>query len=342
MKKLKIGYYCADINPDKTKSLGIYKVSKEILREMINNKSLNINLILSEENKKFYREFKCNKVISKTYKFDFLNKFFYYPSFANKLAKTKDLDILFFPKGHIPFSKVKNVKYFSIIHDLIPFYYLKRRDLKMLPVSFLLWSSAKRSDFIFTISKFSKQNLKKISNKPLEIIPLGYNPSDKAIKPKINKNYVFISGNKNKHKNLDLSINLLKEYNKKFKKNYLPIISSGKFSEEELAGLYKYAKFSIFLSDIEGFGLPLIESYHWKTPVVFNNKTSLAEIGKGLPGACNVNDKKSVFRAIEEIERLDKKRIKIISKELKEKYNWHSCGSAISKKIQFFMTSNSK
>ncbi len=341
MKRIRIGYYCADVNPKKTISLGIYKTTKEILRQLLKNKSLDILLILSDENKEYFREFKCKKRICRSKSSGFLKKVFIYPYFANKVAKDKKLDLLFFPKGHIPLIKIRGPKYVSIIHDLIPLKYLRIFKPSSLVIPFLLWWSAKGSDLIFTDSNYSKKEIMKISNRPVEVIPLGYrkvSPKD----PHFEKEYIFIVGNKNKHKNLEKSIRLLEEYNLKNQKNYLPITSPGKLSEQELAGLYKHAKCSIFLSDIEGFGLPLIESYSHLTPVVFNNKTSLAEIGHGLPGACDVNNEESVFRAIKEIENLPKNDIKKIAKILLDRYNWNLCGLTIYNRIHFLMTSSSK
>ena len=138
------------------------------------------------------------------------------------------------------------------------------------------------------------------------------------------------------------SIHVLEKYSSLSNKNYLPKTSSGKLSESELAGLYKCAKFCMFLSEIEGFGLPLIESYYYGTPVVFNNKTSLAEIGKGLPGACDVEKDQSIFDAIEEVLKLKKKDIQLSRELLLKKYNWKLCGSEIFKGINYLITSNSK
>ena len=341
MKEIKIGYYCADVNPLKTKSLGIYKVTKEILKRLLKKKGLEIILILSKESEPFFREFKCEKRICKGGKIYLFNKLIKYPSFANHIAKKEKLDILFFPKGHIPFFKIKKVKYVSIIYDLIPFYYLKKGNLKMIFSSFLLFWSAKKSDLIFTVSKYSKKQIEKISKTKPNVIPLGCSIV-KPKKPKIKGKYVFVIGNKNPHKNLDFAINVLQEYNKIYGKNYKPVTSSGKLSEEELAGLYKHAKFSLFLSSIEGFGLPLLESYSYGTPVVFNNKTALAELGKGLPGACDITDKKFVFKAIKEIESLSKQKIKLISRKLNRKYNWNKCVSIITKVLDKIISEKSK
>jgi len=134
--------------------------------------------------------------------------------------------------------------------------------------------------------------------------------------------YVYIIGGKAPHKNINKAKEILELYNKKHKTDYVPFIISGKFNDKEIAGLYKNAKFSMFLSDIEGFGLPLIESYNQDTPVVFNNKTSLKEVGKGLPGQCNVDDEVSVFGAIDKILKMRRSEIIGLKNKLNKKYNW--------------------
>ena len=332
-KKIKIGYYCADVNPYNTKSIGIYKITKEILRCLLNSNKFEVFLILSNGSKKFFKEFNCKKVIKRQNHLPYsLNKLFFYPNFANKVARKNGLEILFFPKGHIPFIKNKKTKYVSIINDLIPWYYLKKGRVSMIFSLFLLFGSIKSSDLIMTISDYSKFQIEKITKKKIEVIPLGC----RTVKPKdasIRKPYVFVIGNKNPHKNLNRSIELIKEYNQLRNTNYQIAYSLGGLSEEEIAGYYQGAEFSLFLSDIEGFGLPLIESYNYGAPVVFNNKTSLAELGRGLPGACDVNNKNSVFDAIDKIRRLNNKEITSIKSRLNKRYNWNSCGKQVIKNL---------
>jgi hypothetical protein len=322
-------------------SLGIYKATKEILRELLKNQNLEITLILSEESKPFFREFKCKKEVYVSKHSRILNKLFFYQFFANRIAKAQSLDILFFPKGHIPLMKLSKIKYVSITHDLIPFHWLKEVHLPSIPISALIWLSIKRADLILTDSEYSKKEIQKFTKKPIRVIPLG----SRKVKPKdphFKKDTVFLIGNKNKHKNLEKTKALLEKYNKINHKNFIGVISSGKLSENELAGYYKYSRFCMFMSSLEGFGLPLVESYSYGTPVVFNNETSLSEIGKGLPGACDVKIPSSVFKAIEEVENLSKKRIKINSRYLLEKYNWKNCGLVIYKNLQSLTTSSSK
>lgn len=52
-------------------------------------------------------------------------------------------------------------------------------------------------------------------------------------------------------------------------------------SDEDLRDLYNLANFSIYLSDYEGFGLPVIESMQCGTPVITSDKSSLKEIATG-------------------------------------------------------------
>jgi hypothetical protein len=41
-EKIRLGYYCADVNPKNTKSLGIYKFTIEILNNLIKDKNFEI------------------------------------------------------------------------------------------------------------------------------------------------------------------------------------------------------------------------------------------------------------------------------------------------------------
>ena len=328
-KKIKIGYYCADFLQNNIKSLGILKVTKNLLNELIKSKNVEITLITSDENIELFKEFKCKKEIISSQKPYWFNKLFGFPIEMKDIVKTNRLEVLFFPKGQIPLWKIPKIKYYTIIHDLIPFYYVKNKKISSIPVSILIWWTMKKADKIFTNSEYSKSQLKKYSKKEIIVLPLGVNIV-KPKKPKLKKDsFVFVIGNNNFHKNLDLSKKSIENYNKIYKTNYKIFTSNGKLSEEELAGYYNYAKFSIFLSSIEGFGLPMIESYAYGTPIVFNNKTSLAEIGKELKGKCYIEDEQSIFNAINEIEKMSEGEIEIARKKLLEKYNWKNSAKKI-------------
>jgi len=352
----KIGFYVADVDPEHTSSIGIYRVTMNILKGLIVN-NINTTIFCSEDNFHQFNKFKSKNInvccLKKVSNSKLIDKLLWNQIIINKYAKKEKVDILFFPKGPIPIYKCKPIQYWSIIHDLIPFYYVLNKKssisnrFKYIPMTLLLIKSAISSDKIFTVSNYSKTKIMKFTTeKKIKVIPTGFGlakPLDKLTLKTKNikeKPYFYIIGNRNPHKNLERSIDLFIKYNSIHNNKYNAIITSekiGKYkdineiiflrrvNERELATIYKNAKLSLFLSDIEGFGLPLIESYSLNTPVVFNNKTSLKEIGNNLVGKCNINDEKSVFRAIDDVLKMNKQDIYKYKIELEKKYNWKNC-----------------
>ncbi|HEU4849027.1 MAG TPA: glycosyltransferase [Terrimesophilobacter sp.] len=69
------------------------------------------------------------------------------------------------------------------------------------------------------------------------------------------------------------------------------VSSRRKVTDSELWGLYREARFSVFVSLHEGFGLPVAESLALGTPALTSNYGSLAEIAEG--GGCVTVDPRS-------------------------------------------------
>ncbi len=61
-------------------------------------------------------------------------------------------------------------------------------------------------------------------------------------------------------------------------------------SDSELAGLYKMASLSVYISFFEGFGLPVIESMASGCPVITSNVSCLPETAGGAAILCTPND----------------------------------------------------
>lgn len=57
------------------------------------------------------------------------------------------------------------------------------------------------------------------------------------------------------------------------------VIMPGYITEVEKAALYKYCKAFVFPSLYEGFGLPLLEAFYYKKPVITSHGSSLKEVG---------------------------------------------------------------
>ena len=87
--------------------------------------------------------------------------------------------------------------------------------------------------------------------------------------------------------------------NSRFLDGHLVIVESP--TDAVLAGLYRGAMFSVFPSHYEGWGLPVVESHVFGTPVVAANATSLPEAGGTLARyfeADNPADATRVIRAL--------------------------------------------
>lgn len=79
------------------------------------------------------------------------------------------------------------------------------------------------------------------------------------------------------------------------------VIMPGYVTEEEKAALYKYCKVFAFPSLYEGFGLPILEAFHHKKPVLTSHFSCLPEVAGD--GACYVDpyDREVMTAALERL-----------------------------------------
>ncbi len=71
---------------------------------------------------------------------------------------------------------------------------------------------------------------------------------------------------------------------------HLPIQHLGYLSRRDVAHLYRRAMALVFFTNYEGFGMPLLEAFHFGTPVVCSNIAALAEVGKDAVLSCAPDD----------------------------------------------------
>jgi glycosyltransferase involved in cell wall biosynthesis len=76
------------------------------------------------------------------------------------------------------------------------------------------------------------------------------------------------------------------------------VINMGILSDNELANLYHNATCFVYPSLYEGFGIPILEAFKHKCPVVLSNTSCFPEIAKGAAIYFNPNDSKSIQIAI--------------------------------------------
>lgn len=186
---------------------------------------------------------------------------------------------------------------------------------------------AKKADLIITISKVSKkkilENYKLDKNKVVIIYP----SIDKVKKVKNKhfsfKDYILFVGNRDGYKNFKIIFNIFYKFSKKFKNLNLicigqdfsieekkiinrkklneQIINVGFVNDEYKNYLYQNAKLFVFPSLDEGFGIPIIESYANKCPVLLADTKIFREVAGEFGVFYKKNSTKDLYNKLLQI-----------------------------------------
>lgn len=186
----------------------------------------------------------------------------------------------------------------STLHDIIFIKYPKSYSWKFRSFyKILIPLILKTSKKVITVSNYSKEdicNYYKVDSKTINVVYNSYSEifySDRLIEK---KNYALAVSSPNLHKNfnsmidaflsskINLDLKIIGSLSNVFDS---PKYSSderidflGRVSDKELVELYKNAKFFIFPSLYEGFGIPPLEAQACGCPVVSSNASSLPEV----------------------------------------------------------------
>jgi len=254
-------------------------------------------------------------------------------------------DILVCPDYILPYWKL-NLKKIVVLHDAL--FWENQHDYSKLWRFYYLKSinfGVDNNTTIVTTSQFSKNSLKKVLKKnSIEIIYQSC--SEKIIKKnsKIEKLILHV-GSFEKRKNLMVLVkafykiksnptykdfklvlvgstnffgneseyNLINNY---ISKNNLinDVIITGHLSDEKIRKLYSKAFMYVFPSKNEGFGIPIIESFSAKLPVICSDINVFKEIGKDAVLTFHKSDYKDLTNKIELVIQSKELRKELINK----------------------------
>lgn len=286
-----------------------------------------------------------------------------------KIIKNNKFDFAHF-QYVIPFITSKSCKYIVTIHDILfndfKNYFSLSYRLKR---NFLFGYSAKKADYLLTVSEYSKTRLKnyyKLKNKEILITPnavnhqyfLDYNKGESI--NYINNNFGIydfvlyvsrIEPRKNQQGLLkaflklhDPALNLVfigvkSINNNEFdsvlanlpteQKNRIHVLEN--ISEQDLLHFYKASKVFVYPTFAEGFGIPPLEAASLKIPVLCSNKTAMEDFSFFDP----------FFIDIENVDLFQEKlkhilifkndlQLEVIQEKIKENYNWNKSSKVIS------------
>jgi len=258
-----------------------------------------------------------------------------------QLIKTNKFDFAHF-QYVIPFVRNKNCKYIVTTHDILFIEFPKHFSfLYRLRRNFLFRYSAVKSDFLITVSNYSKQSLikqYKIINKKILITPNGvsnvfleaYNKED-AVKHIYNKykikKYILYISRVEPRKNQELLIKVflkLKLYKLGYKlvligknsiknndfENLLKSLKDDQrknihyfeeIKQNDLMCFYRAATIFVFPSKSEGFGIPPIEAGALKIPVLCSNTTAMSDFEFFAPYFVSPNNYKGFEKALNKL-----------------------------------------
>ena len=225
-------------------------------------------------------------------------------------------DIFWSPHFNSPMFALKAKKRITTIHDVNHLAFNSGMSkIKKMYAKRLYLNAVNKSNFIITVSEFSKQEIVKylhVDATKIKVVFGGvkdvfFEPSNTSSTLDLPNKYILFVGNIKPHKNLITLLKAYAKFSKSFRAEYKLVIlgkkegfitpdrEAFKFIEDNhlednvvftgyledalIPQIYKKAALFVFPSLYEGFGLPLLEAMASKTVVLSSNKTSLPEVG---------------------------------------------------------------
>jgi len=238
-------------------------------------------------------------------------------------------------------------------------------SIKNLFSKFVISSAIRKAKRVITISDFTKNDLveyfklnKKQEDK-IKVIYEGVTKLDDESQIKIHKSefidknpqflgydFIIYIGSAYPHKNLEKLCEAFKDINdlklvlvgkedyfyNRLKENYKDLINNkifltGYLDDDELIGLINKAKFYIFPSLYEGFGLPPLEVMQYGLPVLSSYSSCLPEILRDCVEYFDATDKNEIISSINKLKNNENKLqdLRIKGPLFVKRYQWIEC-----------------
>lgn len=273
-------------------------------------------------------------------------------------------DLFWSPHFNIPLLPIRAKKRLTTIHDLFHFSkYARLNYVEKKLATFLINQAVKKSDHLITVSNFSKKQLltfTEAQNLKTTCIYNGvskehFNTNAASGIDSLPSSYFLCIGNQKEHKNLKGAFQAFALFLKNtgtdihlvcvgsgsgmrridpletiFKE--FPILNGrvhflGKVKSKELPLLYQNARFLLFPSFFEGFGLPPLEAMCCETPVIASNIESIREVCEEAFLPVDPHSPLSIATAMENLLKSPNLSKSLINKGKKQakKYDWERC-----------------
>jgi len=290
-----------------------------------------------------------------------------------RVLKKLDADIFLSTDGFTPLKS--NTPIVTVIHDLnfehnpqhlpkgVRNYYLKYFP-----------KYAQVATRIATVSEFSKTDIHKTYNIPLENIDVVYNGVSSEFEPLIevqkqiiktgytnNKDYFVYVGSLHPRKNIEALFEAFAKFkyssdsklalvivgeamflSKSIQSAYdnhpykKDIIFTGRVSNKDLGLILGAAYAMTYVPLFEGFGIPILEAFACNVPVITSNCTSMPEVADNAAILCDPNNTDEIANAMIKIESDKELHTSLIEKAKiqKEKFSWEKSSNLLWESIE--------
>jgi len=308
-----VRYFCELLSSLRKHNNLIVKIPKIYLRN-------ETNFYTQNKKKNTFLVFYANKILKKIKR---EIKFILDKTSNVSQLKKQEFDI-FHPTYYDPYflSYLKDKPFVLTIYDMIqekfPEYFGQENQTCIQKA--LL---AKKASKIIAISQNTKKdivNILGIKPEKIEVIYLATTPEENMEQIPIPNFYILFVGGRGRYKNFSTVAKAFSNLSKNYSNLFL-VCTGHDFSEDEnnilaklgisskslvitanpqqLAFLYSNAKIFIFPSKYEGFGLPILEAFSYKCPIILSNASCFPEIAGKAALYFETEDPLSLEKTIE-------------------------------------------
>ena len=355
LKPLDVAIYLADQNPHRDRSLGITTMTRALLDQFATRADVNATQIISSssfaapqsaiESKRI--PLRTDRPIGRLLTDGF------HPWFVNPNA-----DVWYYPKGYAPRFSLPKLPCVGTMHDVIVQYYADRFPNSRPRFAFRYWiNSVRRSlekfDCVLTVSNHAATQLKTFCDRHAIETPeicVTYEGThwERYRSLRFEKrNQVIHLASSAPHKRTNHLLEMWQTLTKRGRD--LPhLLMVGEDDAETRSTISQDQGVSlrprmpieslrdavgqslalIIPSEIEGFGLPALESYYVGTPACFVNKTSVDEVlntgsedGESIQGSFDLDDVDSFAVALDQVLALGSQNVRCTSDRLYQAFS---------------------
>jgi glycosyltransferase involved in cell wall biosynthesis len=267
---------------------------------------------------------------------------------SQQWARRAHLDVLHFPKGHVPIWRPRRPAVVGTIHDDIAVQYARGalgavdNRLKRWYFGQAVVHAARHADRVLTVSEFSAGRIRALSSRSPERVTVTFEGSalpDRPFVPATERDQALVLfGSTVPHKRTTQTLNWVLRYLAERRSPITAVVVgplpaafegnpavrrvSGVLSNEQVAETLGRARALVFGSVYEGFGLPPVEAYLLGVPAVYAETTAVSEIMDGFPGGFRPDDYRAFAAALDRILALTDGELRAAQAEMNRRYRW--------------------